>query len=212
MSSRAIAKALLSIQAVSVADAAHLFTWVSGIRSPVYCDNRLTISYPKVRMEIAQSFADHIRRQYPDAEVIAGTATAGIPHAAWVAQILDLPMVYVRSAAKGHGQGKQTEGVLPLGAKTVLIEDLISTGGSSIKACEALEQEGAEVRAVLAIFSYNFPDAEAAFCKKNIPCHALTDYRTLLPIAVEMGYIHQDDLELLLKWRENPRMFTEESR
>lgn len=209
MLAREIAESLLEIKAVTVVDENHLITWVSGIKSPVYCDNRMTISYPEVRDKIANGFADHIRKFYPDVEIIAGTATAGIPHAAWVAQILGLPMVYVRSGAKEHGKGKQTEGVLPAGAKVVLIEDLLSTGGSSLKACEALTTEGANVLCVLAIFSYNFTSVDTAFAEAHIPFFALSDYETLLPIAVEMGAVKSESLELLKKWSKNPKMFTE---
>lgn len=210
MLAREIAESLLKIKAVTVAGEDNLFTWVSGIKSPVYCDNRMTISYPEVRTKIAEGFANIIRTHYPETEIIAGTATAGIPHAAWVAQLLNLPMVYVRSTAKEHGKGKQTEGVLPLGAKVVLIEDLLSTGGSSIKACEALISEGANVIATLAIFSYNFPQVASLFSEKGIPYHTLSDYKTLLPIAVEMGYVDEQSLEILLKWSDNPRLFTKE--
>lgn len=209
MLAREIAESLLKIKAVTVVDENHLFTWVSGIKSPVYCDNRMTISYPEVRDKIAHGFADHIRKFYPDVEIIAGTATAGIPHAAWVAQILNLPMVYVRSGAKEHGKGKQTEGVLPTGAKVVLIEDLLSTGGSSLKACEALTSEGAVVMAVLAIFSYNFESVDTAFKEAKMPYYTLSDYETLLPIAVEMGAVKVESLELLKKWSKNPKMFIE---
>ncbi|MGX8796992.1 orotate phosphoribosyltransferase [Fusibacter sp. JL298sf-3] len=210
MVSREIAESLLEIKAVTVVDENHLFTWVSGIKSPVYCDNRMTISYPAVRKRIAKGFADAIQTRFPSVEIIAGTATAGIPHAAWVADLLDLPMVYVRSTPKGHGKGKQTEGHLPAGAKVVLIEDLFSTGGSSVKACEALISEGADVIGCLGIFSYNFKQVAERFEEKHIPFGTLTDYETLLPIAVEKGYIDASSYETLLKWRENPRMFTED--
>ena len=210
MLAREIAESLLKIKAVTIVDENNLFTWVSGIKSPVYCDNRMTISYPEVRDKIAEGFANIIKANYPEVEIIAGTATAGIPHAAWVAQKLNLPMVYVRSSAKEHGKGKQTEGVLPEGAKVVLIEDLLSTGGSSMKACEALTDEGANVMAVLAIFSYNFPQVDEIFMGKKIPYATLTDYETLLPIAVEMGYVEADSLETLLKWSKDPKMFTKE--
>lgn len=209
MLSKEIAESLLKIKAVTVVDENNLFTWVSGIKSPVYCDNRMTISFPEVRERIANGFVDVIKAKFPEVEIIAGTATAGIPHAAWVAQKLNLPMVYVRSSAKEHGKGKQTEGFMPEGSKVVLIEDLLSTGGSSIKACEALTHEGAEVLGCLAIFSYNFPQVDLAFKEKNIPYATLSDYETLLPIAAEKGYIDSSSLETLLKWRSNPRMFTE---
>ncbi len=209
MISRQVAEALLEIKAVSIVGEDQLFTWVSGIKSPVYCDNRMTISFPKVRDLIANGFADRIRAKYKDVEVIAGTATAGIPHAAWVAQILDLPMVYVRSNPKGHGKGKQIEGYLKPGSKVVLIEDLLSTGGSSMKACEALREEGADVLSVMAIFSYNFAQVDTIFNEKKIAFETLTDYKTLLPIAVEKNYVDESSKETLLKWSDNPKMFTE---
>lgn len=208
MLAKQIAEALLDIKAVSIVDESNLFTWVSGIKSPVYCDNRMTISHPHVRKMIAKGFADRIRSQYPDVEVIAGTATAGIPHAAWVADLLDLPMVYVRSGAKGHGKGKQIEGDFKVGSKVVLIEDLLSTGGSSINACDALIEEGAQVMGVLAIFSYNFTAVTEAFDQKEIPFETLSDYKTLLPIAVDKKIVPEDQLDTLLKWSENPRIFT----
>jgi orotate phosphoribosyltransferase len=208
MKGKAIAEALLDIQAVTIVDEEHLFTWASGIKSPVYCDNRLTISYPKVRELIADGLAAYVRKTYPEAEIIAGTATAGIPHAAWVAQKLNLPMIYVRSSAKGHGQGKQTEGVMPKGSKVVLIEDLLSTGGSSLKACEAIQMEGGFVLGVAAIFSYNFTQADTAFKAAGIPYETLTDYETLLPIAVQRGAVPEASQAILLKWREDPKIFT----
>lgn len=209
MLSHEIAESLLKIKAVTVVNENNLFTWVSGIKSPVYCDNRMTISYPEVRDKIADGFVTMIEASFPDVEIIAGTATAGIPHAAFVAQKMNLPMVYVRSSAKGHGKGKQTEGVLPQNAKVVLIEDLLSTGGSSIQACEALTNEGANVLGVLAIFSYNFAQVDERFSENGIPYATLTDYETLLPIAVKMGYIDATSLESLMKWKENPRIFTD---
>jgi len=208
MLAKEIAESLLKIKAVTIVDENNLFTWVSGIKSPVYCDNRMTISYPEVRDQIAEGFAQIIKDKYPDVDVIAGTATAGIPHAAWVAQKLNLPMVYVRSSAKEHGRGRQTEGVLPEGAKVVLIEDLLSTGGSSLKACEAINAEGGNVIATLAIFSYNFNEVTEKFNQAEIPFQTLTDYQTLLPIAVEMGYIPESAKETMLAWSQNPRLFT----
>lgn len=209
MLSHEIAESLLEIKAVTVVDVNNLFTWVSGIKSPVYCDNRMTIGYPAIRRKIASGFEEIIRREFPDVEVVAGTATAGIPHASWVADRLDLPMVYVRSGQKTHGKGKQIEGVLKKGQKVVLIEDLISTGGSSISACQALEAAGAEVVAVLAIFSYNFPKSAKTFEEAGIAIQTLTDYETLLPIAVEKGYIDESSLEALVQWKDNPRIFTD---
>lgn len=164
-----IAKDLLKIQAVKLSPN-EPFTWASGIKSPIYCDNRLTISYPKIRTAIAKGIAELISEKYPKVEVIAGTATAGIPHAAWIAAELDLPLVYVRSKPKDHGRGKQIEGVLHPGAKTVVIDDLLSTGGSVLKAVKAAQNEGADVLGVGAIFSYqlqaivdNFRQADLSY-------------------------------------------------
>lgn len=200
---------LLDIKAVSIVDEDNLFTWVSGIKSPIYCDNRLTISYPEVRNTIADGFADLIKEKYPEVNVVAGTATAGIPHAAWVAERVDKPMVYVRSASKGHGKGNQIEGVVKAGDKVVLIEDLISTGGSSLKAVEALVEAGAEVITVLGIFNYNFTKMENRFGEAKVCFETLTDYKTLLPIAIERGYVPAEKKETLLKWCENPEIFSQ---
>lgn len=204
-----LAAMLLEIKAVTIVGQDNLFTWVSGIRSPIYCDNRITISYPPVRTAIAQGFAKLILKDFSQADVIAGTATAGIPHAAWVAQELDKPMVYVRSTAKGHGKGNQIEGRLEPGSKVVLIEDLLSTGGSSLKAVEALQEAGAEVICVLAIFSYLFPEVQNKFDAAGIPFQTLTDYGVLLPMAASMGYVKQDEIDGLKAWSGNPRIFTD---
>ncbi|NGQ93772.1 orotate phosphoribosyltransferase [Brevibacillus sp. SYP-B805] len=183
------------------------FTWTSGIKSPIYCDNRITMSYPAVRRLIAQSFAALVRERYPEAQVIAGTATAGIPHAAWVAELLDLPMIYVRDKAKSHGRQNQIEGVLAPGQKVVVIEDLISTGGSSLKAAQAVQAEGGEVLGVAAIFSYQFPMAEEMFREAGIPFATLSNYTALLTVARERGVIDEDQEKLLANWRESPQTF-----
>lgn len=201
-----IASSLLAIGAV------HLrpdqpFTWTSGIKSPIYCDNRITMSYPSVRRQIAQAFAELIREKYPEAQVVAGTATAGIPHAAWVAELLDLPMIYVRDKAKGHGRQNQIEGALAVGQKVVVIEDLISTGGSSLKAAQAVQAEGGEVLGVAAIFSYQFPDAEALFADAGIPCTTISHYTALLEAAREQGTITAEQETLLGEWRKAPKTF-----
>ncbi|MFS0556481.1 orotate phosphoribosyltransferase [Brevibacillus sp. 179-C9.3 HS] len=185
------------------------FTWTSGIKSPIYCDNRITMSYPHVRRAIARAFADLIKKQYPDAQVVAGTATAGIPHAAWVAELLDLPMIYVRDKAKGHGRQNQIEGALAAGQKVVVIEDLISTGGSSLKAAQAVLAEGGEVLGVAAIFSYQFPDAQALFEEAGIPCSTISNYTALLEAAAEQGVITADQEKVLGEWRKSPRTFFE---
>lgn len=198
-----IAKALLEIEAVTL-QPTNPFTWTSGIKSPIYCDNRLTMSYPEVRKKIAQAFAEKIKEQYPEVEVIAGTATAGIPHAAWVAEELDLPMVYIRSSAKQHGKAKQIEGSFSAGAKMVVIEDLISTGGSVIEAVRAAEQEEASVLGVAAIFTYQLPKGEENFSIQNIQVHTISNYDCLLEVALDMGYIEKQDMRILEEWKENP--------
>ncbi|RUT47904.1 orotate phosphoribosyltransferase [Paenibacillus anaericanus] len=183
------------------------FTWTSGIKSPIYCDNRLTMSFPEIRDLIAESFAAVIRESYPDVEVIAGTATAGIPHAAFVAQKLGLPMAYIRDKAKGHGKENQIEGIIKPGQKVVVIEDLISTGGSSLKAALAVAEAGAEPLAVLAIFSYQLDKAVNAFAEAGIPLQTLSNYTALIDVAVERGVIKADDLALLQSWRQDPASF-----
>lgn len=203
---REIARALLAINAV-VLRPNEPFTWASGMKSPIYCDNRLTLSYPEVRKMIAEGFVSLIKENYPDTEVIAGTATAGIPHAALVADKLQLPMIYIRDKAKGHGKQNQIEGQLQAGKKVIVIEDLISTGGSSLKATTAVKEAGAQATAVLAIFSYQLNDATEAFSKESIPLQTLSNYSTLLELALEEGIIDQDQLRLLESWRANPWEF-----
>ncbi|ANS75086.1 orotate phosphoribosyltransferase [Paenibacillus yonginensis] len=201
-----IAGSLLDIGAVALRPH-QPFTWTSGIKSPIYCDNRLTMSYPEVRDLIAESFAAIIRKQYSDAEVIAGTATAGIPHAAFVSQKLGLPMAYIRDKAKGHGKENMIEGLIKPGQKVIVIEDLISTGGSSLKAALAVKEAGAVPLAVLAIFSYQLEKATTAFAEADISLQTLSNYTALTEKAVELGSIKQEDLELLKAWREDPASF-----
>ncbi|MBP1904417.1 orotate phosphoribosyltransferase [Paenibacillus turicensis] len=201
-----VASELLNIGAVALRPQ-EPFTWTSGIKSPIYCDNRLTMSYPAVRDLIAESFAILIKENYPDTEIIAGTATAGIPHAAFVAQKLGLPMAYIRDKAKGHGKENQIEGLIEAGKKVIVIEDLISTGGSSLKAALAVKDVGATPLAVLAIFSYQLDKAVKAFEEASIPLTTLSNYTTLIEVAVERGVIPQEDLSLLKAWRENPAAF-----
>ena len=198
-----IAKDLLKIKAVKLSPNKP-FTWASGIKSPIYCDNRLTISYPEIRKQIAQGLAAQIKAEFPDVEVIGGVATAGIPHAAWVADELGLPLIYVRSKPKDHGRGKQIEGVLPAHAKTVLIDDLLSTGGSVLKAVQAAQNEGADVIGVGAIFSYQLPAVSANFKQVGLSFTTLTNYSELLEAATEENYIAVDQLETLKKWRKAP--------
>ncbi len=198
-----IAKDLLKIQAVKLFPN-EPFTWASGIKSPIYCDNRLTISYPKIRTAIAKGIAELISERYPKVEVIAGTATAGIPHAAWIAAELDLPLVYVRSKPKDHGRGKQIEGVLHPGAKTVVIDDLLSTGGSVLKAVKAAQNEGADVLGVGAIFSYQLQAIVDNFRQADLSYFTLTNYSELLEAAVETNYISTTERAALEKWRHDP--------
>jgi len=201
-----IAKQLLQIGAV-VLRPQEPFTWASGLKAPIYCDNRLTMSYPEIRESIAEGFASIIRERYPDVEVIAGTATAGIPHAAWVAAKLQLPMIYVRDKAKGHGKQNLIEGKLPEGKKVVVIEDLISTGGSSLKAGVAVREAGGEVLATLAIFTYEFPQALEAFANAGIPLATLSSYSKLVEAAGEIGAITSEEMAVLHSWREDPQSF-----
>lgn len=198
-----IAKDLLEIEAVFLSPN-EPFTWASGIKSPIYCDNRITMSYPVVRKEIAQGLADKIKADFPDVEVIAGTATAGIPHAAWVADILDLPMVYIRSKAKAHGKGNQIEGRIFKGQKMVVIEDLISTGGSVLEAASAAAREGADVLGVAAIFTYELPKGIENFTAQSTKLVTLTNYSTLIDAALESNYIESTDVSLLQDWKKDP--------
>lgn len=183
------------------------FTWTSGIKSPIYCDNRITMSHPPVRRQIAKAFAATIRERFAGAEVIAGTATAGIPHAAWVAELMDLPMIYVRDKAKGHGRQNQIEGDLKPGQKVVVIEDLISTGGSSLKAAEAVKAEGGDVLGVAAIFTYQFAEAEKLFAEAGVPMTTLSNYTALLGAAKELGVISAEQEQVLMEWRKAPKTF-----
>lgn len=198
-----VAQDLLEIKAVSLSPN-EPYTWASGIKSPIYCDNRITMSYPSVRREIAKGLAELINRDYPEAEVIAGTATAGIPHAAWVAELLDLPMVYIRGKAKDHGKGNQIEGRITKNKKMVIIEDLISTGGSVIDAAVAAKNEGADVIGAAAIFTYELPKGIENFKKHQLSFATLTNYSTLIDVALELGTIEANDLSLLKEWKQDP--------
>ena len=197
---RKLAKELLAIEAVALRPN-NYFTWTSGIQSPIYCDNRITMSYPSIRREIAAGMVEVIKEKYPAVEVIAGTATAGIPHAAWVSELLDLPMIYVRDSAKKHGKTNQIEGRVLEGQKVVIIEDLISTGLSSLKVAKALREAGVEVLGVVAIFSYELNKAHEAFSQSEVEYVTLTNYPVLVEEAVASNFIHQDDVEKLLEWR-----------
>ena len=200
-SAKEIAQELLAIKAVALQPHQY-FTWTSGIQSPSYCDNRLTMSYPSVRRKIAQGLSHVIKEHYPQVQVVAGTATAGIPHAAWVSDLLDLPMVYVRDSAKKHGKTNQIEGRLTPGAKVVIVEDLISTGLSSLKVAQALKEVGCQVLGVVAIFSYELKKAQEAFAEAGVSYHTLTNYDALIVAALESDYIAQEDVASLLEWRQ----------
>lgn len=180
------------------------FTWSSGWNSPIYCDNRLTLRYPEIRTKIAEHFQKFIEENNGEVDVITGTATAGIPHAAWVADRLKKPLAYVRAKAKSYGLGNQIEGGVEKGESTIVIEDLISTGGSALSVVEALQFIGADVMAVLSIFTYGFDKAIQRFKDTEVPVYTLTDYTTLVDVAVKENYIKEEDLELLSEWRAEP--------
>ena len=198
-----IAKDLLSIGAVFLRPE-QPFTWASGIKSPIYCDNRLTLTAPDVRNHVEEGLAELIRKHYPEVEVLMGTSTAGIAHAAITATILNLPMGYVRSGSKDHGRGNQIEGKLEAGQKVVVVEDLISTGGSCIEVVEALRNAGADVLGIVSIFTYGMQkglDRLAAAEAKN---YSLSNLDALVEVAAEEGYIKAEDKERILKFRNNP--------
>ncbi|MFD1672246.1 orotate phosphoribosyltransferase [Agrilactobacillus yilanensis] len=204
-----IAKDLLNVEAVFLSPE-EPFTWASGLHSPIYCDNRITLAYPIIRKHIARGLAQIISEDFPGVEVIAGTATAGIPHAAWVAELLNLPMVYIRSKPKDHGKGNQIEGHLIKGQKMVVIDDLLSTGGSVLSAAQAAKKEGADVIGVVGIFSYQLKAVYANFEEANIPFRTLTNYTHLIDVAAQEHYIKEETLETLKQWREDPKAWSEQ--
>lgn len=198
-----IAKELLKIQAVSLSPAAP-YTWSSGMKSPIYCDNRLTLSYPSLRKAIAEGLAEKITEYFPEAEVLAGTATAGIAHAALTADKMELPMVYVRSSSKSHGKGNQIEGLIKEGQKVVIVEDLISTGKSIIEVQRALEAAGAVVLGAAAIFTYGLKKGTNQLEEAGLSVEVLTGFDALVKAAEEENYIKASDMERLKKWKQNP--------
>ena len=198
-----IAKDLLSIKAVFFSPDKP-FTWASGIKSPIYCDNRLTLSDVKVRGDVETGLAELIKEHYPDAEVLMGTSTAGIAHAAITAHLMDLPMGYVRSGAKDHGRGNQIEGKLLPGQKVVVVEDLISTGGSVIEVVNVLREAGAEVLGVVSIFTYGMKKGLQRMEEANVINHSLCDLDALVGVAAEQGYIKQEDCARIIAFRNNP--------
>ena len=199
MVKKEIAKILLNVGAVEI-NPNEPFTWASGIESPIYCDNRLTMSDPVGRKQIAEGLANLIRTNYPETTIIAGTATAGIPHAAWVADILGLPMVYVRSSAKGHGRSRQIEGKINSGDKAIIVEDLVSTGGSSLNAAAALRSEDIEVTGIVSIFTYELKKADDAFKAENLTYSSLTNFGALIEVSKEKGAIDENSISSLLEW------------
>ncbi|MBP3897570.1 MAG: orotate phosphoribosyltransferase [Mogibacterium sp.] len=200
---RLIADDLLSIKAVFLRPE-EPFTWASGIKSPVYCDNRLTLTAPEVRNDVEQSLAETIAAVFPEAEVLMGTATAGIAHAAITAHLMDLPMGYVRSGAKDHGRGNQIEGKLEKGQKVVVVEDLISTGGSCIDAVNVLRDAGADVLGVVSIMTYGMKKGIDRMAEAGIEWVSLTNFDTVAEVAAEQNYISSDDIARLIAFRNNP--------
>lgn len=180
------------------------FTWASGWKSPIYCDNRITLSFPDVRMAIRDAFVEKIKQHYPQVEVIAGVATGAIAQGALVAEAMNLPFAYVRSAPKKHGMENLIEGVVKSGQKVVVVEDLISTGGSSLQAVEALRKAGADILGMVAIFTYGFTTAENNFKTADCKLVTLTNYMELLDLAVQTGYLKADQLGVLQQWRQSP--------
>jgi len=202
-SARKIADFLLQIKAIKL-QPDNPFVWASGIKSPIYCDNRKTLSHPKIRTYLRQQFTNTIQEEYGKPDVIAGIATGGIAHGALVAQDMGLPFIYIRSEAKSHGTAKLIEGEIEAGQSVVLIEDLISTGGSSIKAADALRKEKCLVKGIVSIFNYNLGIAEENFKKAKVHTISLCDYNTLIERALEINYITEKDLKPLQDWVKNP--------
>ena len=198
-----IAEALLSIQAVFLRPK-DPFTWASGIHSPIYCDNRLTLSFPEVRRKIEKGLAELVREHFPEASALFGTSTAGIAHAALTAEILDLPMGYVRGSAKDHGRQNQIEGALSEGQPVVVVEDLISTGGSVIDCVEGLRKNGAQVLGVVSIFTYGMEKGKKRLKDADVENYSLCDLDSLLPVAAGKGYIEEKEVAKLLRFRDNP--------
>jgi len=203
-----IAESLLQIKAIKLNNK-EPFTWASGLKSPIYCDNRVALSYPKIRTYIRQQIVEAIEEKFGQVDVIAGVATAGIPQAALVAATLGLPLVYVRSSEKKHGMTNKIEGVINEGQSVVVIEDLVSTGKSSLNAVDALRDAGASVKGMVAIFTYGLQKAEDNFEKANCQLVTLSDYDTLVNIATQSEYISNNDLLSLMDWRKDPPAWSE---
>ena len=202
-SEKKVAESLLKIKAIKL-QPSEPFTWASGWKSPIYCDNRKTLSFPEIRTLVRDEFVKTVKAKYPQAEVIAGVATGAIAQGALVAQELGLPFIYVRSSPKDHGLGNLIEGDLKAGQKVVVIEDLISTGGSSLKAAEAVRAAGAEVLGMVAIFTYGFPVSENAFKEHKVELTTLSNYNAMIETAVAIGYVKEEQVETLKEWRKSP--------
>ncbi len=198
-----VAKNLLKIGAVFLRPE-NPFIWASGIKSPVYCDNRLILTAPEARVTVESAIAETVKKEYPECEVLMGTSTAGIAHAAIAAHMLDMPMGYVRSGAKDHGRGNQIEGKLEKGQKVVVVEDLISTGGSVIEVVEVLREAGAEVLGIVSIFTYGMQKGIDRLAAANVKNVSLTNFETLAEVAASEGYIKEEDIERLIAFRNNP--------
>lgn len=198
-----VASDLLQIKAIKL-NIENPFTWSSGWKSPIYCDNRLSLSFPETRTFIKEALAKAAKAQFSGYEAVAGVATAGIPQGALLAEALGVPFIYVRSKPKGHGMENLIEGKVTPGQKVIVLEDLVSTGGSSLKAAEALTAEGIEVMGMLAIFTYGFPLANENFKNADIKLHCLSDYSIMLEKAMELGYVNESDLASLEQWRKDP--------
>jgi orotate phosphoribosyltransferase len=207
--SRLTARKLLQIGAIRLRPE-QPFTWASGWKSPIYCDNRLSLSFPEVRLFIKRALTELVGREYPQAEAIAGVATAGIPQGVLVADALNLPFAYVRSSPKGHGMENLIEGQLPEGRKVVVVEDLISTGGSSLKAAQALREAGCQVLGMVSIFTYGFEVARQNFDAAELPLHSLSNYQLLLEEAQEMGLVGAAELASLQEWSRQPDRWKQE--
>ena len=201
--SKAVAEKLLQVNAVKL-NAGQPFTWASGWKSPIYCDNRRVLSFPFIRDFIKSELCNLVFTKYPDAELIAGVATAGIAWGAMVADQLKLPYIYVRPKPKDHGMGNQIEGYYDEGQKTVIIEDLVSTGKSSLLVVDVLKKEGLEVAGLCSIFTYRFREADEAFAKAAVEYESLTDYPSMIELAVHKGIVSEDQQQILLKWRDDP--------
>ena len=198
-----VAEHLLQIKAIKL-QPTNPFTWASGWKSPIYCDNRKTLSFTNVRDYIRDAFADMIKEEYGDCDVVAGVATGAIAQGVLVAQILNKPFVYIRSSAKAHGLENKIEGTIEAGQKVVVVEDLVSTGGSSLQAVEALRSAGCEVLGMVAIFTYGFQIAEDNFANANCKLATLSNYNEMIELALETGYIKEEDVENLKEWRKDP--------